>query len=99
MRKVLAIVLVAIAIASFAVVKIGAVFPMTGNLAAVGEAAWKGLQLAYQLKPKVLGQKVQIVLVDNRSEKTEAANAVTRLITKEKVVAIIGAMSSSNTLA
>jgi len=99
MRKVLAIVLVAIAVASFAVVKVGAVFPMTGNLAAVGEAAWKGLQLAHELKPKVLGQEVKVVLVDNRSEKTEAANAVTRLITKEKVIAIIGAMSSSNTLA
>ena len=88
-----------LAVLSLAVIKIGVVFPMTGNLSAVGEAAWNGLRLAYEEKPTVLGQKVELVLTDNRSEKTEAANAFSRLISKEHVIAIIGAMSSSNTLA
>jgi len=34
----------------------------------------------------VLGEKIVLVYVDTRSEKTEAANAMARLIDKEKVV-------------
>ncbi len=99
MRKFLVMSAVALAIMAMAVIKIGVVFPMTGNLSAVGEAAWNGLKLAHEEKPTVLGQKVELILADNRSEKTESANAFQRLISKEKVVAIIGAMSSGNTLA
>ncbi len=99
MRKLLIVSAIMFAIMALAVIKIGVVFPMTGNLSAVGEAAWNGLKIAHEEKPTVLGQKVQLILADNRSEKTESANAFQRLISKDKVVAIIGAMSSGNTLA
>ena len=47
----------------------------------------------------VLGKKVQLVIVDNKSDKVEAANAASRLVDKDKVVAIIGSYGSSLSMA
>lgn len=78
---------------------IGAYLPMTGPVAAYGQMGWKGVQVANKMTPEVLGKKVELKLVDTKSDKVEAANAVSRLIEKEKVVAIIGEMISGNTIA
>jgi branched-chain amino acid transport system substrate-binding protein len=72
---------------------------MTGPAAAMGQMVWEGVQVAHGLKPQVLGQEVKLALVDTKSDKIEAANAVSRLIEKEKVAAIIGEVISSDTLA
>jgi branched-chain amino acid transport system substrate-binding protein len=80
-------------------VKIGAYLPMTGAVAAYGQDAWNGLQIAKEMKPNVLSKKITLVLADTKSDKIEAANAVSRLIEKEKVIALIGEMISGNTLA
>jgi branched-chain amino acid transport system substrate-binding protein len=80
-------------------IKIGAYLPMTGAVAAYGQDAWSGLQIAKEMKPRVLGKNVELVLVDTKSDKIESANAVSRLIEKEKVIAIIGEMISGDTLA
>ena len=80
-------------------IKIGAYLPMTGAVAAYGQDAWNGIQIAKQMKPAVLGKNVELVLVDTKSDKIESANAVSRLIEKEKVTAIIGEMISGDTMA
>jgi branched-chain amino acid transport system substrate-binding protein len=80
-------------------VKIGVYLPMTGPVAAYGQMEWAGVQTANKLMPKVLGKKVELFLVDTKSDKIEAANAVDRLIKKNKVHAIIGEAISGNTLA
>jgi len=80
-------------------VKIGVFLPMTGGVASYGQMEWAGIRTANELKPTVLGKKVELVLVDEKSDKIEAANAVSRLIKKEKVVAIIGTATSGNTMA
>lgn len=80
-------------------IKLGLYLPMTGPAAAMGEMVWEGIQIAHQLEPAVLGEKVSLALVDTKSDKIEAANAVSRLIEKEKVVAIIGEVISGDTLA
>jgi branched-chain amino acid transport system substrate-binding protein len=72
---------------------------MTGPAAAMGQMVWEGVQVAHQLQPQALGQPVQLVLMDTRSDRIEAANAVSRLIEKDQVVAIIGEVISSDTLA
>jgi branched-chain amino acid transport system substrate-binding protein len=77
------------------VIKIGVFEPMTGAQAAGGEMTVEGIKLANEAKGEVLGKKVELVVVDNKSDKVEAANAVSRLIDKDKVVAIIGSYSSS----
>jgi len=90
-----------LASASFAKeIKIGVVWPMTGLIAGFGQNAWKGLKLAQSLKPATKdGCKIHPILLDNKGDKVETANAVSKLITQEHVKAIIGAIASSNTLA
>ena len=79
--------------------KIGVYLPMTGPVAAYGQMEWAGVQTANKIMPTVLGKKVELFLVDTKSDKIEAANAVDRLIKKNKVHAIIGEAISGNTLA
>lgn len=80
-------------------IKIGIFEPMTGANAAGGEMEVEGIKLANELYPEVNGMKVELVLADNKSDKVEAANAVTMLIEKEKVNAIIGSWGSSLAMA
>jgi branched-chain amino acid transport system substrate-binding protein len=65
----------------------------------MGQMVWEGVQVAHQLQPQVLGQPVKLVMLDTRSDRIEAANAVSRLIEQDKVAAIIGEVISSDTLA
>jgi branched-chain amino acid transport system substrate-binding protein len=51
------------------------------------------------MQPTVLGKKVELFLVDEKSDRIEAANAVSRLIQNNKVVAVLGSATSSNTMA
>ncbi len=81
------------------VIKIGVVFPMTGPAAVYGQNGLKGLKLAVEHRPKVLGKKVELVVADNKSDKVEASNAANRVIQRDHVVAVIGALTSSNSLA
>ncbi len=80
-------------------VKIGAYLPMTGAVAAYGDMEWSGIQVAKEMEPTVLGKKIDVVLVDTKSDKIEAANAVTLLVEKEKVVGILGEAISGNSMA
>ena len=76
-------------------VRIGVYEPMTGAMAAGGQMTWEGIELAQEQRPEVLGRPVRLILVDNRSDKVEAATAVTRLVQKDKVHAIIGSYGSA----
>ena len=80
-------------------VKIGVYLPLTGQMAFGGQLELEGVQMAHKEMPTVLGKKVEIFVVDNKSDKVEAANAVKRLIEKEKVVAVIGTYGSSLAMA
>ncbi|AVX32282.1 amino acid/amide ABC transporter substrate-binding protein, HAAT family [Carboxydocella thermautotrophica] len=85
------------------VIKIGGNFETTGGVATFGQAAVNGIKLAFKKKNEaggVLGgKKLELVVADNKSEPAESANATTKLINQDKVVAILGATTSSNTLA
>lgn len=80
-------------------IKIGAYLPMTGAVAAYGEMENNGIEIARSMEPEVLGKKIEVILVDTKSDKIEAANAVTLLVEKEKVVGILGEAISGNTMA
>jgi len=77
------------------VIRIGVFQPITGANAAGGALEVEGAKLANELYPTVLGKRVELVVVDNKSDKVEAASAAARLVEKEKVVAIIGSWGSS----
>ncbi|EKO38832.1 MAG: ABC-type branched-chain amino acid transport system, periplasmic component [Solidesulfovibrio magneticus str. Maddingley MBC34] len=87
------------ALAADDTVKIGVFLPLTGQNAFGGQLELEGVQLAAKENPTVLGKKVELFVVDNKSDKVEAANAVKRLIEKEKVQAIIGTYGSSLAMA
>lgn len=79
-------------------VKIGVVLPVTGAIAAYGQVAWSGIELANELEPKLKnGDTVKLVLVDNKGDRVETATAATRLVSKDNVTGIIGAMTTGNT--
>ena len=81
-------------------VKIGVVMPMSGPIGGFGQSAVEGLELMNKLTPKLKnGDDIKLILVDNKSDKIESANAVSKLISSDKVVAIIGALTSTNTMA
>jgi len=81
------------------VIKIGVFEPLTGGSAAGGQMTVEGIELANKKVSEVLGKKVELVIADNKSDKVEAANAVSRLIENDKVVAIIGSYGSSLSMA
>ncbi len=80
-------------------VRIGVFLPLTGQNAFGGQLELEGVQMANKETPEVLGKKVELFVVDNKSDKVEAANAVQRLIEKEKAQAIIGTYGSSLAMA
>jgi len=88
-----------LALPAQAQVKIGVFLPLTGQNAFGGQLELDGVRLAAQEMPEVLGQKIELVVADNKSDKVEAANAVKRLIDRDKVVAIIGTYGSSLAMA
>lgn len=83
-------------------IKIGVVYEMTGGTATFGTAAANGAKLAAKeinAKGGVLGKQVQLVIADNKSEPSESSNAMTKVITQDKVVAVTGFTTSSNAIA
>lgn len=80
-------------------VKVGVFLPLTGQNAFGGQLELEGVQMAHKEMGTILGKKVELFVVDNKSDKVEAANAVKRLIEKEKVNAIIGTYGSSLAMA
>ncbi len=80
-------------------IKIGVYLPLTGQNAFGGKLELEGVQLAHKQMPEILGRPVELVVVDNKSDKVEAANAVKRLTERDKVNAIIGTYGSSLAMA
>ncbi|MDI6878425.1 MAG: ABC transporter substrate-binding protein [Desulfitobacteriaceae bacterium] len=83
-------------------IKIGANLELTGGTAMFGQEAKNGINLAFEqqnAKGGVLGKKLELVAADNKSDAGESTAAVTKLVTQDKVVAVIGSMTSSVTLA
>lgn len=81
------------------VIKIGIFEPLTGANAAGGELEVRGIELANELYPEVLGKKIELVKMDNKSDKVEAATAAARLVEQEKVDVVLGSWGSSFSIA
>ena len=83
-------------------IKIGLLNEMTGGNATIGTAAANGAKMAIKeinAKGGVLGKQLVAVSADNKSEPAEAANAMTKLLTQDNVIAVTGTFSSSNAIA
>lgn len=83
-------------------IKIGMVYELTGGTASFGGAAANGTKLAIKeinAKGGVLGKQLQLITADNKSEPSESSNAMTKVISQDKVSAVIGFTTSSNAIA
>src|SRR5688500_9149201 len=75
---------------------------LTGDGASVGQSSREGAELAVDelnAAGGVLGRPVKLLVEDDQSRPEEASSAVTKLITQDRVVAVIGEVASRRTLA
>ena len=82
-------------------VKIGEVDPLTGGVSQFGIGCHQGYVLAFDEINRgggILGQKLELVTEDNQSKPGQSSTAVRKLITQDKVIAILGDATSSATL-
>ncbi len=81
---------------------VGEVLSMTGNEATFGSSTNSGTKLAVEeinAAGGIKGKKVRVITLDNQGKPEEAATAVTKLITQNKVIAVLGEVASSRSLA
>lgn len=75
---------------------------MTGNTATFGISTDEGVRLAMEeinAAGGVLGRKIRVVTADTQSKPEEAVTAVQKLINQDRVVALIGEVASSRSIA
>lgn len=81
---------------------IGEFSSLTGTAGAFGTSTHQGLGLAVEeinSTGGVLGKKIRVQTEDDQSKPEEAATAVTKLINRDKVKAVIGEVASGRSLA
>ena len=82
--------------------KIGVTQPLTGAVAASGNYVVQGAKIAESFLNSsggLLGKKVQLIIEDNKSNPKEAVATAEKLIVRDKVPVMMGAWSSTYTLA
>lgn len=87
---------------SSAEIKIGLLNELTGGNATFGASTTNGAKMAIKeanAKGGVLGKQIKAIVADNKSEPSESANGMTKLLTQDKVVAVTGVFASSNAIA
>jgi branched-chain amino acid transport system substrate-binding protein len=83
-------------------IKIGVTQPLTGAFAASGNYVAQGAKIAEEQINKaggVRGKQIQLIVEDNKSNPTEAVGTAEKLIVRDKVPVMMGAWSSTLTLA
>lgn len=81
---------------------VGEIGALTGSEATFGISTHQGIELAFEqinANGGVLGKKFRLITVDDQGKADEATTAVTKLITQDRVVAILGEVTSSRSLA
>lgn len=74
----------------------------TGSEATFGISTSNGIKMAFDEKNKaggIKGKQLKLISLDNQGKAEEAASAVTRLITQNGVIAVLGEVASSRSLA
>ena len=78
-------------------IKVGEYASLTGKEASFGQQSHKGLVLAIEelnAAGGVLGKKLELITEDNQTRSGESATAVKKLISRDKVIALIGEVAS-----
>jgi branched-chain amino acid transport system substrate-binding protein len=78
-------------------IKVGLVVPLTGDVKTFGESTRNGAMLAVEevnAGGGVNGKKIEVVATDDKNDPTETGNAGSKLIDMDRVVAVVGSVSS-----
>lgn len=81
---------------------IGEYSSLTGSEGTFGQSTHDGIMLAIDeinAAGGIDGRKIRVITEDDQSKAEEAANAVTKLISQNNVIAVLGEVASSNSLA
>lgn len=82
-------------------IRVGEVASLTGKEAAFGQSSHKGTLLAVEeinAAGGVLDKKIELITEDNQSKTGESATAAKKLVSRDKVVALLGEVASSRSL-
>lgn len=83
-------------------VKIGVIYPLTGPIAAAGSYQKAGVEMArdkINAEGGILGKPFTLFIEDGANDPAQSVSAAEKLVTREKVDAMIAAWGSSPTLA
>jgi len=83
-------------------IKVGVIFPMTGDAGSYGERGRNGITLAVDeinAKGGVAGRKIQAIIEDSKADPKTGVSAMTKLTTVDQVPVVIGDIVSAVTLA
>lgn len=83
-------------------IRVGEFGSMTGGTATFGQTTHEGIQIAVDeinAAGGIKGKLVKLISEDDRGKAEEAATVVSKLISRDKVHAILGEVASSNSLA
>lgn len=81
---------------------VGEFASLTGSTATFGTATHNGIQLAIDQANAaggINGKQIKLVTLDDRSKSEEATTVVTKLVTSDKVVAVLGEVASTRSIA
>jgi len=82
-------------------IPVGEFASLTGATASFGQSSHKGTQMAIDeinAAGGVLGQKLRLITEDDQSKPGEAATVVRKLISRDRIVALLGEVASSRSL-
>ncbi|WP_233256687.1 ABC transporter substrate-binding protein [Opitutus sp. ER46] len=82
-------------------IKLGEYASLTGKEATFGQSAHRGVVMAVEelnAAGGILGRRLELVAEDDQSKPGEAATIVKKLISRDKVIAVIGEVASSRSL-
>lgn len=107
MTRILALAVAALAVAVLPVhgadeIRVGVIQPLSGKLAPYGKPTLDGVKLRVkQINDAggINGQKIRLIVEDNKGEKTPSRNAFTKLVGNDRVHAIVAPVTSTNSLA
>lgn len=101
MKKALCASLVLVLVAAFPLlgvakdtVKIGLITPLTGDVKTFGESAKNGFAIAVEEYGAKGKYTIAPLIADDRNDATEGTNGALKLITQDKVLAIVGPLTS-----
>lgn len=83
-------------------IKIGASFPLTGEVASYGQRAQRGIEIALEEINKaggVKGKKIKVIFEDDRNDSKTGVSIITKFATVDKIPVVLGSAGSSVSLA